>query len=46
MKKSKKYKKRFDANLIIAFGVLLASIGALIVSTRQASIMNEQTKIF
>ncbi|KAB1158334.1 hypothetical protein F7018_09125 [Tenacibaculum aiptasiae] len=46
MKKSKKYKKRFDANLIIAFGVLLASIGALMISTRQASIMNEQTKIF
>ncbi|SEC41425.1 hypothetical protein SAMN04489761_2927 [Tenacibaculum sp. MAR_2009_124] len=40
-----KKKIKIDANLIIAFGVLLASVGALIVSTRQASIMNEQTKI-
>ncbi|CAM1357747.1 hypothetical protein [Tenacibaculum xiamenense] len=40
-----KKKKKIDVNLIIAFGVLLASIGALVVSTRQASIMNEQTKI-
>ncbi len=38
-------KKRLDPNLIIAIGVLLASLGALVVSTRQASIMNRQTQI-
>ena len=43
---AKKHKKRkLDINLIIAFGVLLASVGALIVSSRQASIMNKQTQI-
>ena len=45
MAKTKK-KRKFDVNLIIALGVLLASIGALIISTKQATIMNRQTEIF
>ena len=40
-----KRKGKADINMMIAIGVLLASIGTLIVATRQASIMNEQTKI-
>ncbi|MDT0540690.1 hypothetical protein [Croceitalea sp. P059] len=41
----KKSKLKIDANLAIAIGVLIASFGALFVSMKQASIMNEQTKI-
>jgi len=37
--------KKIDPNLLVAIGVLIASFGALFVYMRQATIMNEQTKI-
>ena len=42
--KTKKFKP-IDPNLLIAIGVLISSFAALFIYMRQASIMNEQTKI-
>jgi hypothetical protein len=38
-------KKKFDSQMLLAIAVLIISGGALIVSMRQASIMNKQTDI-
>ncbi|WP_159099221.1 hypothetical protein [Aquimarina spinulae] len=38
-------KKKFDSQMLLAIAVLIISGAALIVSMRQASIMNKQTDI-